>query len=66
MSLSPKQQLINRAIRILGHATLITNGADELFLMCLRDLEIETERCRTALRPPQTFIDTSGWGDDDL
>lgn len=70
MSLSPnaKQAFINRSLRILSHSTLITNGADELFLMCLRDLETETERCRTALRPPltRTFIDNDGFGDDDL
>ena len=70
MSLSPKQLFINRAIRTLGHATLIESGADELFLMCLDDLEREIAKTRDTIRPPlpvHHYNDRGeGWGDDDL
>ena len=69
MSLSPKQAFINRALRTLGHSTLIATGADELFLMCLDDLDREIRRCRDTIRPPLPVHHINdcgeGFGDDD-
>ena len=64
-SLQQKQLCINRILRILGHSTLIVNGADVLFDNCLRNIEQEIDKHRTAVKPPQYFIDLEGFGDDD-